>query len=465
MKDTVRITLLADLHHYSETLGTKGRAFELRSGSDQKCLAETGGIIDAAFSKIENSDTQAVLILGDVSNNGERVSHEELREKLYKLQKKKDVYLITATHDWCCDKNPRRFEGDKTFHDVPVMKSDELRDFYFDFGPKQAKSEFITHLGTCSYTVDVGESVRILCLNDDQNGKGKAGFKEDHFKWIEEQIALAREENKFLIGIEHHLLMPHIHSMLGNGSTCVGDREKVASRLADAGLHYMFVGHSHIQAIDSFTSKKGNRIIEVNVGSLCGYPSPIVNAEISDSGVRITTTAPGNFVYEGKTYDALSYTKKHTLGLVDNIFDAAEKSKEDFSQRLSALGIDGEKAAKLYFIAHPLIKYIRNVTVGQGYNKLKLFGLGKMLDKNIIAEFKNKPVIDFAHEIILSAFDGGKKTYKPTDSYYKAVTDFMNIPVKIKDCSLTRNLKQCVENVLKGPEYNINDCTLPNLYK
>ena len=51
----MKITFIADLHHYSEALGTSGRAYELRSGSDQKCLAETGAIIDSAFTKIGDS--------------------------------------------------------------------------------------------------------------------------------------------------------------------------------------------------------------------------------------------------------------------------------------------------------------------------------------------------------------------------------------------------------------------------
>ena len=52
-----KFTFLADLHYYSKTLGTSGRAYELRSGSDQKCLAESGAIIDAAFDHLAQSDT------------------------------------------------------------------------------------------------------------------------------------------------------------------------------------------------------------------------------------------------------------------------------------------------------------------------------------------------------------------------------------------------------------------------
>lgn len=56
----LKLTFITDTHHYSKTLGTSGRQYFLRSGSDQKCLAETGDIIDAAFEQIAKSDTNAV---------------------------------------------------------------------------------------------------------------------------------------------------------------------------------------------------------------------------------------------------------------------------------------------------------------------------------------------------------------------------------------------------------------------
>ena len=147
----------------------------------QKCLAETGDIIDAAFEQIAKSDTNAVMIIGDVTNDGEKVSHIEFREKLEKLAKSKPVYTITSTHDWCCDENPRSFHGGLVNHNVETLKSTELRDFYFDFGPKQAISEYITHIGTTSYVIQLSDNVRLLALNDDKNGNDHAGFTEEHF--------------------------------------------------------------------------------------------------------------------------------------------------------------------------------------------------------------------------------------------------------------------------------------------
>ncbi|MBR3588552.1 MAG: hypothetical protein IKL16_03220, partial [Clostridia bacterium] len=59
-----KITLIADLHHFSETLADDGTAYRLRQSSDQKCLKESGAIIDSAFRKIAESDTDYVFIAG-----------------------------------------------------------------------------------------------------------------------------------------------------------------------------------------------------------------------------------------------------------------------------------------------------------------------------------------------------------------------------------------------------------------
>ena len=105
------LTFIADTHHYSRTLGDKGKAFTLRSDSDQKCLKETGDIIDAAFEYLGNSNSDAVCIAGDLTDDGETVCHEEFREKLYKLKEKfnSDVIVEMTLVDYKNDTH--RFLG------------------------------------------------------------------------------------------------------------------------------------------------------------------------------------------------------------------------------------------------------------------------------------------------------------------------------------------------------------------
>lgn len=449
-----KLTFIADTHHYSKTLGTKGRQYELRSGSDQKCLAETGEIIDSAFDYISKSDTDAVLIAGDVTNDGEKVSHLEFREKLKALAKSKKVYVITATHDWCCDENPRRYDGDKVFHDVEVMKSSELRDFYFDFGPKDALSEYITHIGTCSYVVQISEKVRILALNDDKNQNGHAGFTEEHFCWIEEQIKKAQQDGCLIVGMEHHLLMPHVTPLITGGSTCVENREYVASRLADAGLKYMFVGHSHIQSTSSFKTRKGNVITEVNVGSLVGYPAPIVEVTVNDDlTLSYQVKHLKNFTLNGNKVDAQEYLKKHALDLLHRVIDAPDK--KELIDRLTALQLDGKKFEKFTPIIFKVLKFIKNADVMAVYKKLKRIGLAKDIDYILAVKYRNKKLLDIIDEIYLSLFDGSTVTYSRDDDYYKLIISVVSIPSKIfKKNNDMKKLIFAVDSILTGGNFN-----------
>lgn len=425
-----KLTFIADTHHYSKTLGTTGRQYFLRSGSDQKCLAETGEIIDAAFEKIADSDTDAVMIAGDLTNDGEMVSHLEFRQKLYKLREKKKVYVITATHDWCCDGNPRRFCGNTVMHDVETLPSDKLPEFYKDFGPDASISKFITHIGTCSYVVQLADHVRLLALNDDKNGNDHAGFTEEHFAWIEEQIKKAHADNCLMIGMMHHLLTPHISPLITGGGTCVENREYVASRLADAGLRYMFVGHSHIQSTTDFKSPGGNVITEVNVGSLVGYPAPIVSVTVNeDQTLSYEVEHLRQFILNGKTVDAQSYLKNHALALIRRLLDAPDKN--ELSDRLTALQLNGKKISKLSPLLIPVFKFIKTANVEKTYKKLKLLGLAEGIDRALVEKFKNKKLIEFVNEILLSIFDGSITKYSREDDYYKLVLSVVSIPCKI----------------------------------
>ena len=129
----LRFFLVTDLHYFDTSFKASGSAYERRSRTDQKCIAETGAIIDAGFSRLaDDKETEIILIPGDLVYRGEYQSHVGLREKLYKLRENgKRIYLITARHDY--SENPVEFDGE---NEIPVkgMPREELRDFYREFG-------------------------------------------------------------------------------------------------------------------------------------------------------------------------------------------------------------------------------------------------------------------------------------------------------------------------------------------
>lgn len=450
----MKLTFIADTHYYSKTLGTTGEAYELRSGSDQKCLAETEEIVDSAFDVIAKSDTDAVFILGDLSNDGEKVSHIEFRKKLYGLKEHKPVYVITATHDWCNDANPRRYEGKNVYHDVEVMQSNELPEFYSAFGPDSAIDSFITHIGTVCYTVQIGDKVRVLCLNDDKNEEMHAGFTQECWEWIEKQIEQAKKDNMLMIGIMHHLLMPHASRLIAVGSVCVADREKVASRFADCGLKYMLTGHSHMQGTDSFTSEKGNTITEINVASLCGYPAPMVNVTVNDDNtLHYEVDRLQSFILNKTEVDAQKFLAEKACALINRILEC--RDAETFSKRISALNIKAKNPKLLFTAVRPILKWLDTALVWDAYKLLKRLGFAKNISKEEAEKYHYKPLKEVINEVFLSVFDGQLNTHSEDDVYYKLVIAVFSIPSKLfKNNSDLIELVNLGKRLLTGGDIN-----------
>ena len=250
------------------------------------------------------------------------------------------------------------------------------------------------------------------------------------------------------------MLTPHINPLITGGGTCVENREYVASRLADAGLKYMLVGHSHIQSTTDFVSEKGNKIVEINVGYIVGYPAPIVNVTVNDD-MTLTYSVDHleKFALDGKEIDAQKFLASHATALVHRVLDCA--NSQELSDRLTALQIDGEKISKLFFAVKPILNIVKTNTVGEAYKKLKFLGLSHFIDKKLADKFKNERLIDFVDSILLSVFDGSQVTYSRESDYYKLVMSFISIPSKLlKNNNDMKKLVFTADAILTGGRYN-----------
>ena len=179
----------------------------------------------------------------------------------------------------------------------------------------------------------------------------------------------------------------------------------------------MFVGHSHIQRIDTFVSPSGNPITEVNIGSLCGYPAPIVNVTVTDDNrLHIVTEHLESF--EGAD-DAQEFLKAHAVQMIDLPLKGILVSREEFGKRLDALGANGKK---------------------------------------ISADMK---VIDIVHNVLLSFLDGGMNRVERDSAYYRLVTGTISIPSRImKNNSLFRKLNECADAILTGSDPDPEDAII-----
>ncbi|MBQ6165261.1 MAG: metallophosphoesterase [Clostridia bacterium] len=437
----LKLAVIADLHYYSRTLGDTGGAYERRSSTDQKCLAESGAITEAIFAEIAASDCDAVLIAGDLSNDGEKVSHAEVREKIANLAKSKPVYVVYATHDWCNSDDAARYEGEEVIHEgVPTMTPPELREYYWDYGPKDALSEHVVEIGASSYCVKVKEGFRILGINDDKNGKGRAGYTDEHFAWILDQIREAKEAGDTVIAMQHHLIMPGI-SMLVNGGQMIADAGERADAMADAGLEYIFVGHSHMQRISSRTSENGNKLWQINLGSSSGYPAPWTMFTVDDTRAFVDVNYLKEFTFDGLTLTD-EYIKDHTLGVIKNIIDNADKGEAALAEQLRAYGLKWEKVGVPYSLVRIFAQHVKHDSVKQIAGYINKLTFGKGIDKEAADHLDNVKLADLVYTLFLNVFDGSVNKFAPDTAVYRVVTDAASLPRRFTKLFPIRPLKK-----------------------
>ncbi len=458
-----KFAIIADPHYYSETLGNSGKAYERREGSDQKMLAKSRGTVLAALEHIKKSDAKFLLIAGDLSNDGERVSHEEMREILYDFRKTMPVYVITATHDWCCDGNPRRYEGDKIYHDVETIPPEELAEFYKDFGPGDAISEFHTHQNKVSYIVRPCNGVSVFCLDDDQDGNGNSGYSDAHFEWIKNQVKEAKKRGDVVFGMQHHHLFLTEFDRIINGKGSVEHKTQQVTKFADTGFSVMFTGHSHMHHIRRLETEDCNHFYEINLGSISGYPAPICYCDIYEDGINVKTEFLETFSHNGKEYTN-EFLKNHATALFSDIIkSAAVNEKDKFLAVVEAIGLTAEKASKIWIVARPALKWLDKLTVKKAARIMNFISLGKAIDKKAASEIADVKVTDMVFSAFHSILDGSIVKHEKGSAYYIVFTQALAFPLrlikklKIKNPGLIRTLthiKNAAPELMTGGPLN-----------
>lgn len=296
--------LVTDTHFFDPSFKRSGAAYEKRSISDQKCVAETPAIIDAGFKQIaDDKETNIILIPGDLVYRGEYQSHIGLRNRLYKLKEQgKKIYLITARHDYD-DNDSFEFDGDKMLP-VKAMPRDELRDFYKDFGFDGAISE---HKESMSYVAQLADGIRLLALNCDGDCKDFKGLWDNQMKWALEQIEDAHRTGNYIFAMTHYPLLPFSPIMNLISDSHLTDWEKRANQFADARLDLIFTGHMHAQAVTEYVTENGNKITDIQTGCFVGCPCAYRKVTIKDSTADIKSYTINDFDYDKQGKSAKEY--------------------------------------------------------------------------------------------------------------------------------------------------------------
>ena len=285
----VNFAVMTDLHTYDPGLGTEGKAFENYVAGDYKLTKESAEILQTAIGQINGENVSFVLVPGDLTDHGDRTSHELVAQYLKQLQATgKKVYVIPGNHDI---DNPNAVSYAGNFiQSVPDITAEEFAQIYADFGYKDA---LYRDPASLSYVAEPQQGLWLLAL-DSARYKDKIGetetvtggrFSPQTLEWIEDMLIKAAQSGKAVIAMEHHPVTEHFDGMATYFPEYVIENYQAVSRLFAAyNVRLVFTGHFHAQDITERSWPDINKFLfDVETGSLVTYPCPYRVINIDES--------------------------------------------------------------------------------------------------------------------------------------------------------------------------------------
>ncbi len=337
-KQKLKLMHLADGHVLAQSLQDDNKGYHHMRDKEPKLLSESQAIFDKQLEKVREEKPDILVMTGDLTKDGEGESHEVIAAELEELKKempKMHIYMINGNHD-INNKDGENYaapmvdgKAAKATRTTPELFKKYYQHVIYDdptiiarFTPAPGKVA-----GQMSYAARPCKGYTFIAIDSnayssDNTDDGqdehqtRGAITPDLEKWVLGQIKAARNRGDAVIGLMHHNIVPHftMQSVLET-MYLVDDYNRLATEFADAGMHFMFTGHTHSQDVAKFRTAKGNDIIDIETGAGGAYPSPLRILETEHS----TKDGKETLSMKGTTVDHLSI----------NYYDAIAKEQRD----------------------------------------------------------------------------------------------------------------------------------------
>jgi len=289
----VKLLVFSDPHYFDPSLGTSGAAFAAYLASDRKLIAESDAIIRAMVAQVAAEDPQVVLVSGDLTKDGEQLSHQTMAGYLAQMKAGgRKVFVVPGNHD-IENGGASSYAGD-TATPVSAISASDFADIYKDFGFSDAIAQDSNSL---SYVAELVPGLWLLaldsCIYGDARGpmQSSGRFLDGTKAWIQAQLDEAKRRGVRVMAMMHHGLVEHFaNQALIFPEFVIGDRDAVAGMLSNAGVGAIFTGHFHANDITRGTPSTATKsIYDIETGSAVTYPCPYRIVDVSDDSLAITT--------------------------------------------------------------------------------------------------------------------------------------------------------------------------------
>lgn len=320
--DGTKVFVVSDPHYHAPVLGTTGAAFDAYAARQGRLIRESAELFAAVRRDIAALHPALLLIPGDLTGDGELVSHQELARQLSEIQSSgTKVLVVPGNHD--IDNPNASAWSEAGAKRVPSISRAEFAALYGPFGYASALDRDLRSL---SYVAEPIPGLRILALDSTARGTGTpvdgGRIGEDTLAWATWQIAAARASGVEIIGMMHHQLVEHFSDQATSfPGYVVDDHRRVQRTLAEAGLRVILTGHFHATDVAASDEKDGTRIHDIATGSLDSYPCAYRTLDVSAGAVNVMTrTALPRLRIDDKAFPIFAHDR--LAGSIQNATEA-----------------------------------------------------------------------------------------------------------------------------------------------
>lgn len=291
----LKIAVVSDIHYMDPSLLTNnasaGDAFQNYLAADPKLIEYSDPIFRKVIADLKTEKPDILLVPGDLTKDGERVSHESVAHFLNELKSTGiKVFVVPGNHDI---NNPeaRTYNGNNAFP-TPIIQAADFTNIYSNFGYADAVSRDPNSL---SYVSEPYSGLWIMgidaCKYEDNNDIAivSGRIKSQTLSWMLDRLAEARQRNITVFAMMHHNLIEHYagQSYLDPGYV-VDDWQTDVNALIAAGLKVIFTGHYHANDITEYVND-GKKLTDIETGSLVTAPIPYRIVTMKNKDLDVST--------------------------------------------------------------------------------------------------------------------------------------------------------------------------------
>lgn len=385
-----QVIIASDLHILAKVLTDGGEAYQKKIAADDgKVMPYSEELIEAFLDHVIEQHPTALVLSGDLTFEGEKLSHLRLAEMLEPVQAAGiQVLVIPGNHDINNVKYAASYQGTEALEAETVTAS-EFAEIYGEYGYRQAVSRDEYSL---SYLYPLDEKNWLMMLDTNQYDPVNlvsGDIRPETYEWMKEQFELAEEAGAMVVPVGHHNLLQE--SRLYTTECVIESSSSAVWLFGEYQVPLYISGHLHAQRIRKSMTEPGMPadaygIHEIVSSSLAVSPSQYGVLTWSEDGeldyqaeqLLVSSWAERQGSENGDLLNFEEYEKNWYYQVIQNqIYKKLESFPEEYKWEMAYLYAD---LLYQYGAGYPIDK--KAVTASEAYGLWERFmGDSKLMNE------------------------------------------------------------------------------------